>query len=177
MFLLWLIQLPGCEDWTPALVLPPTKGRTSPAKTPVFPPSSFILPNFVWFYIFFSASQVVLSALSWCSACTSVSEDVFLMYPWREMYSTSTYSSAILFSQVLLCLFDYIYSYGCEVECYCDFDLHLPNKVNHLSYFITSHLYIFFGKMSIYLCIPFSQLKTGLFVLLLSCKSTFNIAH
>ena len=36
--------------------------------------------------------------LSWCSACTSVSEDVFLMYWWREMYSTSTYSSAILFS-------------------------------------------------------------------------------
>ena len=32
-----------------------------------------------------------------CSACTSVSEGVFLMYPWREMYSMSTYSSAILF--------------------------------------------------------------------------------
>ena len=28
---------------------------------------------------------------------TFVSEDVFLMYSWREMYSTSTYSSAILF--------------------------------------------------------------------------------
>ena len=36
-------------------------------------------------------------------ACTSVSECTFLMYPWREMYSMSTYpmstySSAILFS-------------------------------------------------------------------------------
>ena len=38
------------------------------------PPSSFILPSFVWFYIFFS--QVLLSALRWCSACTSVSEGV-----------------------------------------------------------------------------------------------------
>ena len=50
-----------------------------------------------WFYIFFSAGQVLLAVLSWCSACTSVFEGVFLMYPWREMYSTSTYSSTILF--------------------------------------------------------------------------------
>ena len=40
---------------------------------------------------------LVLSTLSWCSACTSVSEGVFLMYLWREIYSMSTYSSAILF--------------------------------------------------------------------------------
>ena len=45
----------------------------------------------------FSAAQVLLSTLSWCSGCTSVSEGEFLMYPWREMYSTSTYSCAILF--------------------------------------------------------------------------------
>ena len=45
----------------------------------------------------FSAAQVLLSTLSWCSGCTSVSEGEFLMYPWREMYSTSTYSSDILF--------------------------------------------------------------------------------
>ena len=63
------------------------------------PPSSFILLSFAWFYIFFSTGQVLLSTLSGCSACTSVSEGVFLMYPWREMYSTSTYSSAILFPQ------------------------------------------------------------------------------
>ena len=61
------------------------------------PPSSFLLPSFAWFYKFFSASQVLLSALSWCSACTSVSEGVSLMYLWRDMYSTSTCSSAILF--------------------------------------------------------------------------------
>ena len=49
-----------------------------------FSPSSFILPSFAWFLIFFSAGQVPLSALSWCSACTSVSEGVLLMYPQRE---------------------------------------------------------------------------------------------
>ena len=77
---------------------PPTKGRSCPTNTAVFPPSSFVLLSFVWFYIFFSTGQVLLSTLSWCSACTSVSEGVFLMYPWREMYSMSTYSPAILFS-------------------------------------------------------------------------------
>ena len=56
------------------------------------PPSSFILPRFAWVYIFLSAGQVLLSALSCCSACTSVSGGVFLMYPWREMCSTSTCS-------------------------------------------------------------------------------------
>ena len=66
-----------------------------------FSPSSFILLSFVWFCIFFSSGQVLLTALSWCSACTSVSEVIFLMYPWREMYSMSTYSCTILFS--LLC--------------------------------------------------------------------------
>ena len=52
-------------------------------------------------YIFFSAGQVLLSALSWCSECTSVSEGVFLRCLWREMYSISTYSPAILFSPKL----------------------------------------------------------------------------
>ena len=65
--------------------------------TLLFSPSSFILLSFVWFHVFFSAGWVLLSALSWCSACTSVSEGVFLMYPWREMYSTCT----LLFSSWL----------------------------------------------------------------------------
>ena len=86
----------------PASVPRPTKGRSSPTNTPVFPPSFFVLLSFVWFCIFFSSGQVLLSTLSWCSAYTSVSEGIFLMYPWREMYSTSTYSSAILFSQDFL---------------------------------------------------------------------------
>ena len=82
----------------PCFSSPPTKGRSSPTDTSVLPPSFFVLPSFAWFYIFFSTGQVLLSALSWCSARTSVSEGVFLMYPWREMYSMSTYFSAILFS-------------------------------------------------------------------------------
>ena len=106
MFLLWLRQLLRCGDQTPASVPPPAEGRSSPTNTPVSPPSSFVLLTFVWFCIFFSAGQVLLSALSWCSACTSVSGGVFLMYPWREMYFTSTYSSTILFSfiEVLICI-------------------------------------------------------------------------
>ena len=46
----------------------------------------------------FPLVKFLLSALSQCS----VSEGVFLMYPWREMYSTSIYSSAILFSRHII---------------------------------------------------------------------------
>ena len=56
------------------------------------PPTEFCVGLY-----FLSTGQVLPSALSWCSPCTSVSEGVFLMYPWRD-YSTSTSSSAILFS-------------------------------------------------------------------------------
>ena len=64
--------------------------------------SSFILLCFVWFYIFFSTDQVLLSALSWCSACISVSEGVFLMMH-RERYTPCPlHSSAILFSLIYL---------------------------------------------------------------------------
>ena len=41
MFLLWVRQLSGCGDRTPASVPPPTKGRASPTNAPVFPPSSY----------------------------------------------------------------------------------------------------------------------------------------
>ena len=46
--------------------------------------------------MFYASSEMdlLLSALIWCSASTSV----FLIYPWREKYSMSTYSSTILFS-------------------------------------------------------------------------------
>ena len=42
--LLWLRQLPQHGDWTPVLVLPPAKGRSSPTDTPVFPP----VPSSYW---------------------------------------------------------------------------------------------------------------------------------
>ena len=80
-----------CGDQTATSVPPPAEGRSSPTNTPVFPASSFILPSFAWVYIFFSTGQVLLSALSLCSLCTSKSDSVFLMYPWREMCSASTY--------------------------------------------------------------------------------------
>ena len=86
------------SDSCPDVGIGPTKGRCSPTNTPVSPPSSFILPSFAWFYRFFASGQVLLSTFSWYSACTSVSESIFLMYPWREMYSTSTYFSTILLS-------------------------------------------------------------------------------
>ena len=59
-----------------------------------------LILSFSLFCIFFSSGQVLLSIFSWCSACTSVSEGVFVMYPWREMYSTSIYSSTILFCPI-----------------------------------------------------------------------------
>ena len=83
MFLLWLRQLPWCGDCTLASVPSPTKGKSSPTNTPVFPPSSFILPIFAWSCIFFSSGQV----LSWCSAVHS--QLVFSMHfsDWRCIYS------------------------------------------------------------------------------------------
>ena len=92
---------PMCGARTPASVPPPTKGRSSPTNNCVFCPSSFILLSFAWFYILFSTGQLLLSTVSWCSAYTSVSEGVFLMYPLREMYSTPNYSSTILFSLIM----------------------------------------------------------------------------
>ena len=60
----------------------------------------------------------LLFTLSWCSACTSMSEGVFLMYPWREMYSMSTYSSTILFSSTPVFLPEKFYEqrnlWGCS---------------------------------------------------------------
>ena len=66
-----------CGDQTAASVPLPAEGLPSPPNTPVFSPSSFLLPSIVWFYIFFSLGQVPLSILNWCSACTSVCQKVF----------------------------------------------------------------------------------------------------
>ena len=111
MFLLWPRQLPQGGDRTPASVPPPIKGWSSLINNPVFFPSrSLILPSFVWFYILFSDGQLLQSSLSWCFANIFVSGDVFLMYPWREMYSISNYSSAVLFS-VISFLSQYFFSW------------------------------------------------------------------
>ena len=94
---------------------------SSPTPGPVLLTLLFLplvpsLLSFTRFYTFFSAGQALLSTLSWCSACTSVSEGVFLMYPWREMSSTSTNSSTILFSKTQIVIFQH-----CLVEHFCYF--------------------------------------------------------
>ena len=100
MFLLWLRQLPWC-----ALLQFPHLLRADVVLEILlfFPPSSFIQPSFAWYLIFFSLvrDSCLLSA---AAACSSVSEGVFLMYPRRETSSTSTCSSAILFSLSNGCL-------------------------------------------------------------------------
>jgi len=90
-------QLPRCGDLSPASVPLLLRVRSSPTHSPLFPLTFFILPSFVWYYILFSCGQVLLPTLRWYSAGSCVSGGVFLMYPWREIYSTPTYSSVILY--------------------------------------------------------------------------------
>ena len=82
-----LLQVPQLQRAGPALV--------TVLFFPLVPSSYQVFCGSIYC---FSAGQILLSALSWCSPCTSVSEGVFLMYPWREMYSMSTYSSTVLVS-------------------------------------------------------------------------------
>ena len=107
--------LPQCGDWTPVSV-PPHRMAGPVLVTllfsPLVPSSYQILHD----SIFLSAGQVLLSALSWCSECTSMSEDVFLMNPWREMYSMSTYFSTILFSSMLFLIGKYEQSHQLPLQ-------------------------------------------------------------
>ena len=73
--------------------------------------SSFsLLPIKMWMdiYIFLSSGQGDLPVLSWFSVTTSASEEVFLVHPWREMYSTFFYSSTILFTFLIVLKKKYI---------------------------------------------------------------------
>ena len=124
MFLLWLRQLPRCGDQTPASVSPPAEGRSSPTNTPVFPPvpSSYgvlrgSICSFTLVRYSCRLSGGVLHALLCLKYIPDVSVwSIFLMYQWIEMYSTSTYSSAILFSKTQIVIFQY-----CLVEHFCYF--------------------------------------------------------
>ena len=89
------------RDWTHVSFVSCIAGRFFTAES-----------SFTWFYIFFSSDQVLLPTLSWCSARSSVSEGIFLMYPWRETDSMSTYSSAILFPSTSL-LFNHWIVFHC----------------------------------------------------------------
>ena len=95
MFLLCPKQLPWCVDQTHASVPhPPTKGRSSPVNFSFSP--YFLLPTeFCVVLYILSDDRVLLPALSWCCGISTVSEGVFLMYLWREIYSMLTYSSSI----------------------------------------------------------------------------------
>ena len=66
-------------------ISPPAEGRSNPMNSPLFPPTSFVLLSFAWLYTFFSGGHVLLSTLAWCSASSSVSEGVLLMYPWIDV--------------------------------------------------------------------------------------------
>ena len=103
MFLFWLRGLPQCGYKTPASVPPPAESGSSPTNPPVFPPSSFIL---LWFCIFFSIGQVLLSALNWFSACTSVYEGEFRMYHGERCTSCPpTPPSSLAVNYFVLCCF------------------------------------------------------------------------
>ena len=81
----------------PCFSSPPTEGRSSPTNAPVFFPYFLCSTEvcMVLYILFHWPSTPVCSQLVFWMY--SVSEGVFLMYLWREMYSTSTYSSAISF--------------------------------------------------------------------------------
>ena len=88
----------------PRLVPTLTIGTCSPAS-----PASVVSG------IFLLGGQRLLPAYRLCSVVSSASENVFLVHPWREMCSTSTYSSTVLylvsgcvftfsFNLILLCI-------------------------------------------------------------------------
>ena len=57
---------------------------------------SFVLPSYARIFPVLSSVQGPLLVFSWCSVRIDPSVDVFLMHLWREITSTSSYSSAIL---------------------------------------------------------------------------------
>ena len=61
-------QLPQCGDQTPASVSPPAEGSFCPTNTPVFPPSSFVLPSvcMLLYTLFQWSSTPVCSQLLFC---------------------------------------------------------------------------------------------------------------
>ena len=103
----------------------------------------FNLTSFAWIYIFLSSSQGRLATLSWCSVRFSSSEDVFLMHPWREKYSRSIYSSAILLSHWNT--FYYVKPHDCPIDhssCSFFFNLSLISRMDNI--YLSSTLVIIF---------------------------------
>ena len=110
MFLLWLRQLLQCGDWTPASVPPPAESRSCPTNTPIFPPSSFsyrVLCGSIYSFLLIRYSCPLSVGVLYVLLCLKVYS---WCYPWREKYLMSTYSSAILFSLLILLLF-YVFTW------------------------------------------------------------------
>ena len=141
MFLLWPRQLPQWGNRTPASVPPPAQGGFSPSNTffPLVPSSCRVLRESVYSFPLVRSSCPLSDGV--LHACTSASEAVFLMYPWRETYSTSTYSSAILFSPlIILVLMAFLYliiiqksllyqeKHFFKYKIYCEIYVSLKNK-------------------------------------------------
>ena len=101
MFLLWFRQLPQCGDRTPASGPPPARGKSTPTNTPIFLPSSFVLPTFAWVYIFFSIDQVLLHFCVWrLIPDVSMERDVFHVH--------------LLFTILILLHLTHLVSAGCR---------------------------------------------------------------
>ena len=107
MFLLCSKQLPWCGDRTPASFPQPNKDRSSPTNSPLYPPYFLHLMEFcVVLYIIFQWSGT--SACSQLVLCKH-----FCVWRYREMYSTTTYSSAVLFSELKFFILQKQQSYSC----------------------------------------------------------------
>ena len=86
-----------CDYLTLASVSPPLSKSPVPLTLLLFLLSFFLLLSFEWIYIFLSTGQGLPgSQLVLCEILSY--EDVFLMHLWREKYSPTIYSSAILLS-------------------------------------------------------------------------------
>ena len=72
VFLLLPKQLSQCGDLTPWFSSPSPQVQMQFCSLSSFSPIYFILPNFVWYYVFFSCGQVLVPIFSWCSARSSV---------------------------------------------------------------------------------------------------------
>ena len=142
---------------------------------PLFPPpSSFILLSFSCFHICFSSGQVLLSALRWCSASTSVSEGAFLMYLWREMCSASTYSSVIFFSVYLI--YDFITDYVFIVKLNKNWwEIIRPSEVSILKKVWKTFIVLIFGFSSSVIIWTFRS-YTKFSGLESICKHSFYVA-
>ena len=105
-----------------------------------FPPSSFILLSFARFCIFFSAGQVLLSTLSWCSACISVSEGVILIVSVKR---------DVLHVHLLLCHL---------VPCHLAFILNLFCKYSHVLWPFLYHYGCLISAQLNHLCVHTQEL-------------------